>query len=652
VTPVAGTLTDAPFWTGITDAAAFARVQDERIARARAAIARITAVTGPRTIENTLAPYDEIVLELDTAGSQASLIENVHPDQAVRDTAERVSQQVAAVATELSLNRPVYDALAAIDLAGADPETRYYVERTLRDFRLSGVDRDETTRTQIAKLRDELVEIGQEFSRNIRSDRRSVTVKDAAQLAGLPEDYIARHPAGPDGTITISTDYPDALPVFTYAESDSLRHDLYMEFNNRAYPSNVAVLQRLLEKRHELARLLGFASYAELVMADKMVGSGLKVSEFIDHIVALSGRRATEEYEMLLRHKRAREANASQVNAWEAGYWSEQWRRSEYEFDAQSVRPYFPYARVQAGALDVASKLFGVTFTRVDAPVWHPAVECWEMREGDALVGRFYLDMHPREDKYRHAAEFDVRTGVAGRQLPEAALVCNFPGGEPGDPGLMEHSDVRTLFHELGHLLHGLFAGRRRWTGTGGIRTENDFIEVPSQLFEEWVWDPRVLATFARHHETDEPIPAEMVERMRRASEFGKGLGVRRQMVYARVSLDAFDRDPQSLDLDQLVERIQDDYTPFPHVAGTHLQCSFGHLEGYSAGYYTYMWSLVIEKDFFDRFGNDLLDPAMSMKYRKTVLEPGGSAPAAQLVRDFLGRDFSFDAYQEWLERN
>jgi len=650
--PVAGTLTDAPFWTGITDADSFARVQDERIARARAAIARITAVTGPRTIENTLAPYDEIVLELDTAGSQASLIENVHPDQAVRDTAERVSQQVAAVATELSLNRPVYDALAAIDLAGADPETRYYVERTLRDFRLSGVDRDEATRAQIAKLRDELVEIGQEFSRNIRSDRRSVTVKDAAQLAGLPEDYIARHPAGADGTITITTDYPDALPVFSYAESDSLRHDLYMEFNNRAYPSNVAVLQRLIEKRHELARLLGFASWAELVMADKMVGSGLKVSEFIDRIVGLSGHRATEEYEMLLRRKRERDPNAPQVNAWEAGYWSEQWRRSEYEFDAQSVRPYFPFERVKAGALDVASKLFGVTFTRVDAPVWHPAVECWEMREGDALVGRFYLDMHPREDKFSHAAEFDVRTGIAGRQLPEAALVCNFPGGAAGDPGLMEHSDVRTLFHEFGHLLHALFAGRRRWTGTGGIRTENDFIEVPSQLFEEWVWHPRVLATFARHHETDEPIPAEMVERMRRASEFGKGLGVRRQMVYARVSLDAFARDPQSLDLDQLVERIQDDYTPFPHVAGTHLQCSFGHLEGYSAGYYTYMWSLVIEKDFFDRFGEDLLDPTMSMKYRKTVLEPGGSAPAAQLVRDFLGSDFSFDAYQEWLDRN
>jgi len=649
--PLAPTLTDAPFWTGIADADAFARAQDDRLARARAAILRIESATGPRTIENTLTPYDEVVLELDTAGSQASLIENVHPDQAVREAAERVSQRVSALATELSLNRGVYDALAAIDLAGADPETRYYVERTLRDFRLSGVDRDEATRAQVTKLRDELVEIGQEFARHIRSDRRSVTATDVSELAGLPDDYIARHPAGEDGTITITTDYPDALPVMTYAHSDRLRRDLHMEFNNRAYPANVPVLQRMIEKRHELARLLGFASWAELVMADKMVGSGLKVSEFIDRVVDMSGKRAAEEYEVLLRHKREREPGATEVDPWQAGYVSEQVRRSDYDFDAQSVRPYFPYAQVQAGALAVASRLYGVTFTRVEAPVWHPAVECWEMREGDALVGRFYLDMHPREDKYRQAAEFDIRTGIAGRQLPEAALVCNFPGGEPGDPGLMEHSDVRTLFHELGHLLHGLFAGRRRWTGTGGIRTENDFIEVPSELFEEWVWDPRVLATFARHHETGEPIPAEMVTRMRRANEFGKGLGVRRQMVYARISLDAFDRDPQSLDMDQLVERIQTEYTPFPHVPGTHLQCSFGHLEGYSAAYYTYMWSLVIVKDFFGRFGDDLLDPTMSMKYRKTVLEPGGSAPASQLVRDFLGRDFSFDAYQEWLER-
>jgi thimet oligopeptidase len=216
----------------------------------------------------------------------------------------------------------------------------------------------------------------------------------------------------------------------------------------------------------------------------------------------------------------------------------------------------------------------------------------------------------------------------------------------------MEHGDVRTLFHEFGHLLHALFGGRRRWAGTSGIRTEHDFIEVPSQLFEEWVWEPEVLATFARHVDTDEPIPAELVRRMTRASEFGKGLGVRRQMVLARISLAAFDRDPRGLDLDALVEHVHSEYQPFPFVPGTHLQCSFGHLEGYSAAYYTYMWSLVIAKDFFGLFrAASLLDSRRAIEYRTRVLEAGGSKPATAIVRDFLGRDFAFDAYREWLER-
>ena len=643
--------TDAPFWTGTPDATQFERLHDERLTRARAAIVRMKGATGTRTVENTLRPYDDALLELDAVGSQSSLLENAHPDADLRATAERVSQKAAALATELSLDRGVYDALTAVDARNTDAETRYYLERTLRDFRLSGVDRDEITRARITKLRDELVEIGQEFSRNIRSDRRTIAVTDVAELDGLPADYVVRHAPDADGTITISTDYPDALPVFAYAQSDDLRQRLYMEFNNRAFPANVAVLARMMEKRHELAGLLGFASWAELITADKMVKSSQQVSEFIDEIVGLSGSRARTEYDTLLARKRKDDPGAAAVEGWQSAYWAEQVRRGEYAFDAQSVRPYFPFDRVKQGVLDLVSRLFGVRFGRVNTPVWHPAVECWEVREGDRLAGRFYLDMHPRADKFSHAAEFDVRTGVAGRQIPEAALVCNFPGGDDSDPGLMEHGDVRTLFHEFGHLMHALLGGHRAWTGTGGIRTENDFIEVPSQLLEEWVWDPRVLATFAKHHETGEPIPAETVARMRRASEFGKGLGVRRQMVYARISLAVFDRAPAGLDVDALIERVQTEYQPFPFAAGTHLQCSFGHLDGYSAGYYTYMWSLVIAKDFFGRFPEaDLLDPAVSMEYRRRVLEAGGSAPATDLVHAFLGRDFSIDAYRKWLE--
>ena len=644
--------TQAPFWTGQPDAAGFEQLQRTRLDRARAALDRLRAVSGPRTVENTLAPFDDAGFYIDLVASQSSLIENVHPDPELRATAERTSQQAAALATELSLDHRSYEALTSLDVSGADLETRHYVTRMLRDFRLAGVDRDAATRARVAKLREELVEVGQAFSRNIRSDLRTLSAQGVAELAGLPADFVARHPVEPDGRITLTIDYPDALPVFAYAESEDLRRRMFLEFTNRAHPDNLDVLRRMLRLRHELATLLGFANWADFVTADKMAGSGKVASEFVDRIVELSGARAARDYDVLLARKRQTQPGADAVQQWESAYWSERVRRAEYDFDAQSVRPYFPYARVKQGVLDLASRLYGVRFERVPgAPVWHPSVECWEMWQNGARAGRFYLDMHPRRDKYSHAAEFDVRAGARGRSLPEATLVCNFPGGDPGDPGLMEHGDVRTLFHEFGHLMHAMLGGHRRWAGIGGIRTEHDFVEVPSQLFEEWVWDPRTLATFAHHHQTGEPIPAERVRQMKRASEFGKGLGVRRQMVFARVSLAYHDRNPDTVDTDALMAEISRGLQPFPHAPESHIQCAFGHLEGYSALYYAYMWSLVISKDVFSQFDpGDLLDPTVARRYRDTILVPGGSKPAAQMVEEFLGRPFGFDAYRAWLE--
>jgi thimet oligopeptidase len=258
--------------------------------------------------------------------------------------------------------------------------------------------------------------------------------------------------------------------------------------------------------------------------------------------------------------------------------------------------------------------------------------------------------MHPREGKYNHAAEFTIHTGIAGKQLPEATLVCNLPGGTAGEPGLMEYDDVVTFFHEFGHLLHEMFAGHRKWIGVSGISTEWDFVEAPSQMLEEWTRDPKTLQTFARHYKTNEPIPAEMVAQMNRANDFGKGLGVRQQMAYARLSLSIYDREPSKVNTDAMVKQIYTDYSPFPYVDGTHMQTSFGHLDGYSAIYYTYMWSLVLAKDLFSNFDrSDLLSPKTSMRYRKAVLDAGGSKPAEKLVEDFLGRKPSFEAYQKWL---
>lgn len=500
---------------------------------------------------------------------------------------------------------------------------------------------------------DELVLIGQDFSANIRNDKTKVFAENIKELAGLPEDFIESHKPNEDGKIELSTDYVDFVPVMTYAKSEDLRKRMFMAYNNRA-PQNSEVLKRMAEKRFELANFLGFKTWADYVTADKMIKTSANASDFISKIVDLSGERALREYDELLKRKQKDEPNAKAVNRWEINYYSELVRKENYDFDSQSVRPYFSYKQVKKGVLATMEKLFGVKFKQVkNAPVWHPTVECWEMIEKGSLIGRFYLDMHPREGKYSHAAQFDIKTGVEGRQIPEACLVCNFPGGKKGESDLMEHGDVVTFFHEFGHLLHSLFAGKQKWVGLGGISTEWDFVEAPSQLLEEWAKDPKTLQLFAKHYQTKKPIPAELVTQMNRAGEFGKGLQVRRQMVYARISLSTYDRLPEKVDLDKLIPQIEQEYLPYPSVEGIHLQNAFGHLDGYSAIYYTYMWSLVIAKDLFSQFDrNNLFDLKIAQKYRQAVLEKGGSQPADTLVENFLARKYEFSAYQNWLNQD
>jgi thimet oligopeptidase len=640
---------DGFFYTPGGGASGFRARSDSNLARAREALDRLLSATGARTAENTLVPYNLAVLHADNAASEAQLMEETNPDSAYRDTAGAVKRKAIQFLTDLSLNRDVYDALSVVDLSGADPSTRYFLERTLRDFRLAGVDRDEATRKRIAALNDSIVAIGQEFERNIRDDSRSIEVSPE-ELAGLPEDYIQAHPPGPDGKVTITIEYPDYFPVLSYCKSESVRKRLFLAQSNRAYPQNMGVLDRLLERRHELAQLVGYKDWADYVTADKMIGSAAKAAAFIERLNDLTLKAARKEYAAYLKRKQEDDPSAKAINVWERRYYGELIRKRDYDFDAQETRPYFAYDRVKQGVLDVTSRLFGVTYKRIpDAPVWGPSVEAYEIREGDRLLGRFYLDLHPRPGKFSHAANFPIHGGASGVQLPQGALVCNFPGGKPGDPGLMEHADVVAFFHEFGHLLHSMIGGQQRWEPLSGVATERDFIEAPSQFLEEYAWNPIALRTFARN-DAGEAIPADLVLRMRRADTFGRAVSNSFQVFFAAVSLDLYHRDPKGLDTDRAIEELEARYQPFPLVPGTHMQASFGHLDGYSAIYYTYQWSLVIAKDFWSQFDpSHPFDPALARRYRDTILAPGGSEPAAELVHSFLGRDFRFDAYERWL---
>lgn len=622
------------------------------LATARSELQTLLAVTGPRTEADTLGPYQRLQLALSNAGHRAGLLSEVHPDRPLREAAEAGVQEISAYATELSLHRGLYQALVSVSLEGLAPDTRRFLEHTLRDFRRAGVDKDEATRARLKELADKAVRLGQDFDRAIREDVRSVSLRPE-QLAGLPEDYRASHPPGPDGRVRITTDYPDLLPFRTYAHDGEARRQLYVENASRAYPGNDNVLREILEVRAEQARLLGMASWADYVTEDKMSKSAGTVAEFLGRMATVSEGPARRDVERLLRRKQKDVPGATQVEDWEKSYYEERVKREELDFDSQSVRPYFEFTRVRDGLLTITSRLFGIRYLPVKDPTsWHPKVDSYEVFRGDARLGRIHLDLHPRADKYKHAAQFPIVAGVKGVQLPDGALVCNFADPALHNPALLDHDDVVTLFHEFGHLMHHVLGGQQRWLGFSGVATEWDFVEAPSQMLEEWAWDPETLKLFARHVETDEPIPAELVHRMREANEFGKGAHTRHQVFYAQLSLALHSRPPADIDLTRTMVELQKRYSPFPYVEGTHFFASFGHLNGYSAMYYTYLWSLVIAKDLLGEFQrHGLLDEKTASRYRDTVLVPGGSKDAADLVKDFLGRPYGFEAFQAWLEK-
>jgi thimet oligopeptidase len=645
------TVAQAPVWINKPDIAGFEKMENDRLAAGQRAIDQILSVKGAHTIENTLVPYDEIVTQYNAAGYLAGLLQQVHPDAKYRDSATGMTSKVGEAYSSLALNQGVYKALAAVDISGADPATRYYVQRQLLEFRLAGVDKDDETRARLKKLLDKLTDLQSAFDRNISDDQRSITLDSAADLDGLPKDYIDAHKPGPDGKIKISTNYPDAFPVLTFGKSDAVRKRLYIEFDNRAYPKNREVLMDLIRTRQEIASIIGYSTWADYNAADRMIRSAKNIGDFIQQVDSAARPVAQREYTLLLAEKQKIQPEAKDISDYEGYFLRELVRRSQFNFDSTSVRPYLPYERVKKGVLDTASKLFNISFVQEHGvPAWDPSVETWDVFDQGKMIGRVYLDMHPRPGKFSHAEMVAVLDGVRGKQLPEAVLVCNFPVPSADDPGLMDYNDVVTFFHEFGHLVHHILGGQQQWAGVAGISMESDFGEAPSEMLEEWMHSTQVLATFAKHYKTNEPIPAELVARMNRADAFGRGSWVLRQNVFTAVSFDLYDRKPDTVDPDVISRDDSSRYSLLKPTPGIHDYASFGHLAGYSSAYYTYLWDKVIAEDFVTQFDRkDLLAPGPAARYRHLVLEPGGSMSANELVKNFLGRPQNMDALKAWM---
>jgi thimet oligopeptidase len=610
----------------------------ERLERVAAIDQRLISEPG-LSLHERLALWNEADIALAEAAAPSHLISESHPDAGVRETAEKQAQAVDSVQSRRLLDRDLWSVFADADESGLEPDEQRFLSQVRRDFRRGGVDLSDADRDRVRELTDRDTELSLTFSRNIREGRREIRVP-AAALDGLPDDFLAEHPADDEGMVTLTTEYTDLMPVREYARDRSVRHALVSAYNDLAWPDNEPVLAELLAVRAERAALLGYGDWADYETETRMIGSSTAVRTFLERIADAAAPAAADEYERVLERLRRDDPAAEAVTIADFWYVLGALKREEYDVDAQLVRSYFRFDRVLDGVLATTGRLLDVTYVPVDAPSWHDDVRTYDVVRGAERLGRIHLDLHPREGKYNHAACFGLAPGISGRALPESVLLCNF------SRGLLEHDEVVTFFHEFGHLVHDILGGHQKWARWTGVATEWDFVEAPSQLLEEWAWDAGALAVFA-HNDAGEPIPAELVERMRTADAFGRGLEVTRQLGHATTSYRLHVDRPA--DLASAVDGYYRAASPVTPLDGSHSYAGFGHLTGYGACYYTYQWSLVIARDLLSAFGDHLFDVDTATRYRREILEPGGTRDAQELVESFLGRESTFDAYRDWL---
>jgi thimet oligopeptidase len=607
------------------------------ISDAKISLINIENDTSTATLQSVFGGYDSMGLQLQTI-QHVWYMKSVHPDENIRKVATKCAQDYSDFGTTIGLSRKFYDRVAAIDTSDLTQAERLMVTRKLRDFRQAGVDRDQATRDLVRTLSQEITEIGNKFDQTIREDTRFVNTTIEA-LAGLPQDFIDTHPPDENGIIKISTDYPDYYPVMQYAHDDDLRKALYITARSIGSPSNSSTLKTLIEKRHQLAQLLRYKNYASMAMDGLMMESPENAKVFLDKLGLAVNKAAKKDLDILQNRLKQINADGGPIQGWQSSYLSNLVRQEEYALDAKLVRQYFHFDKVQKGIFDLTESLFGVEIIPWETDTWHKDVTAWELREQDKVIGRFYLDMHPRENKYKHAAAWGLRSGLAGGQVPMSGLATNFP------KGLMEHNQVETYLHEFGHLLHNMFSGTQDWLDITGMSMERDFVEAPSQMLEEWIWDLETLQSFATNAQ-GEPIPEKLVEKMNRARNFTKAMGTAQQLFYSNISLAFYSTPPEELDLLVSLKDLQTRYSPYPYVEGTYFYNNFGHLNGYSSNYYIYQWSLAIATDMFTRFEKEgIRNQDVAKQYRQLVLGSAGSKPAEEFVEQFLGRPFSTDAY-------
>lgn len=598
--------------------------------------------SGDASIDGDFALYDTLTGLLTDVGSEAQLVAEAAPAQSARSAGRACMGRLETVSARIATSRAMYDRLAAVPLL--TPQERHVVGRVLLRYRLAGVGTDAATRARVAELQAEIAATVTEFQRNISEDARPIVLSGPAALVGLPADFIAAHPPERDGKVRLSTRAGDVGPALGFADDPETRRALYVAAFNTGWPANDVVLARLFRLRAELAQRLGYKDYATLDLAGRMAGTPARARALLDEVGADARAAEAADNDRLLAMAR-RSDPAATLKPADIPYLTRLVRKRDLDVDGAEVRRYFTLAKAQAGIFGVARDLFGADIRPWQTPVWAPGVTAWALYDGKRLIGRFYLDLSPRDGKFALARASWLRGGVKDRDLPLAALLCNFPAG-----GNLGHGEVITFFHEFGHLLHLLYGGSQRFAAAAPANLEGDALEAPSQMLEAWAWDPVTLARFATDSD-GKPIPPALVARLKAARNFGLGRDWTTNIGYSAVALGFHER-PPGFDLKTVYDELRVPYTLVPDGPDTHRYAAFLHLGIYAAGYYGYVWSKAIAYDLDAVFKRAPADRPIAARYRDNVIGRGASLPAANLFHDFLGRDWTTAAFRADLRRH
>lgn len=593
-----------------------------------------------------ISAYDQFFAGTEDSANAIDFLQYVATEGSLRDAAQACSLRWSEFNSALNQNATLYKAMKAAPAKDAIDKELQRV--ALAQFEAGGVSLPPAKRARAKEILDKLTALEQQYNKNIRDAGIKVRFTEA-ELKGVPENVWQKAPRDPDGSVVLGISNPVVGPVLQSAESPAARERMWWAKANEGGQANIELMAQAGQLRHELAGLFGYDNFVDFKLRNKMAHDAKSAWHFLDGVkdaVAVSDVKDTEALRAAKAKDLGQTLDATALKAWDTGYYAERLRRERFSVDQEAFRPYFPPEQSLRFVMKVVEKMMGVRYRQVDVPLWAPGVEAFVVT--DVATGRdlsqLYVDLYPREGKYNHAAVWQVRSGSTeqGRN-PVAALVVNL------DSKGLTLAEMETLLHEFGHSVH-VDLSRTRHLLQSGTAVVQDFVEAPSQMLEDWVYDKKVLKVMAEVCPECKPVPDELVDKAVAARDFGKGSRFARQHLYASYDLSLNGKDtPEPLAQWAKMEAA----TPLGYEKGSMFPAHFAHLmsDNYGSGYYGYLWSLVIAMDLRTAFAHDKLDPVTGMNYRNKVLSQGGQRPAPELVNDFLGRSWNSGAFFADLKR-